>query len=224
MKMKSLVDLNCIVTLTLILITYIADAQYFMEVGEGLYKRDLMEVHLDGTLRLRGSMFYNLDLDRGVTPSGQTLYPILADDPSEQTLLASETRLRVDTSIFPLGSIAIKSRVDLLEYTVLNGSLIGDSPSGRPGTGKERSAESMLRLRWAYGEARTPLGILLAGRMGAHWGLGILSNDGRCDSCDFGDIVDRVAFVSSFLSHLHRRILSDDFLQNLQTQSMFQYQ
>ena len=194
--------MRTLIVLLFVLIADVADAQHFMEVGEGLYKRDEMKIHLNGALRLRGSMLYNLDLDRGITPSGQTLYPILAHDPSEQNLMAAETRLRLDTSIFSKNSVAIKSRVDLLEYTTLNGSLMGDSLSGRPLSGGARSAESAIRLRWAYGEARTPLGVLLAGRMGVHWGLGILSNDGRCEGCDSGAIVDRVAFVSGFLSHL----------------------
>ena len=194
--------MRSLIVLFLVLIADVVDAQHFMEVGEGLYKRDEMKIHLNGALRLRGSMLYNLDLDRGITPSGHTLYPLLAHDPSEQNLMATDTRLRLDTSIFPKGSVAIKSRVDLFEYTALNGSLMGDSLSGRPLTGPGRSLENAIRLRWVYGEARTPLGILIAGRMGVHWGLGILSNDGRCEGCDSGDIVDRVAFVSGFLSHL----------------------
>jgi len=32
------------------------------------------------------------------------------------------------------------------------------------------------------------------GRMGYHWGLGVLHNDGNCLDCDFGDTYDRIAF------------------------------
>ena len=42
----------------------------------------------------------------------------------------------------------------------------------------------------------TPVGILRFGRMGSHWGLGMLRNDGNCLDCDFGDTVDRVQFVT----------------------------
>jgi uncharacterized protein (TIGR04551 family) len=40
------------------------------------------------------------------------------------------------------------------------------------------------------------VGILRFGRMGSHWGLGMLRNDGNCLDCDFGDTVDRVQFVT----------------------------
>jgi uncharacterized protein (TIGR04551 family) len=42
----------------------------------------------------------------------------------------------------------------------------------------------------------TPIGILRFGRMGSHWGLGMLYNDGNCLDCDFGNTVDRVQFVT----------------------------
>src|SRR5207248_5780863 len=34
------------------------------------------------------------------------------------------------------------------------------------------------------------------GRMGSHWGLGMLHNDGNCLDCDNGDTVDRLMFVT----------------------------
>jgi len=48
----------------------------------------------------------------------------------------------------------------------------------------------------------TPFGILAAGRMGAHFGLGIAANGGDCDDCDKGDAADRIAFVSPLAGHL----------------------
>ncbi|HIA01202.1 MAG TPA: TIGR04551 family protein [Myxococcales bacterium] len=176
-------------------------AQDSMKIGDGLHKRDRIEIEVGGSMRLRASLLHNLDLDRGSTPSGQSLYPTLAGNSSEQTLLAAETRLRLDSSIFPMGSIAVKSRIDVFETRSLNSELVGDAPSGRPGVEGQRSTQDAFQVRWAYGEARTPLGVLVAGRTGVHWGLGILTNDGSCDHCDGGDVADRVAFVSSFLSH-----------------------
>ena len=38
-------------------------------------------------------------------------------------------------------------------------------------------------------------GLIAAGRMPNHWGLGILANSGDCIDCDFGDSVDRLMGV-----------------------------
>jgi uncharacterized protein (TIGR04551 family) len=57
-------------------------------------------------------------------------------------------------------------------------------------------------VKRAWGEALTPFGVLAAGRMGAHFGLGISVNGGDCDDCDRGDAADRLAFVTPVLGHL----------------------
>ena len=52
-----------------------------------------------------------------------------------------------------------------------------------------------------------PIGILAAGRMGSHWGLGMLANGGDCLDCDAGDAADRIAFVTPLArSHLRGRV------------------
>jgi uncharacterized protein (TIGR04551 family) len=48
----------------------------------------------------------------------------------------------------------------------------------------------------------TPFGVLAAGRMGAHFGLGMLANGGDCDDCDGGDTADRVAFATPLAGHI----------------------
>jgi uncharacterized protein (TIGR04551 family) len=55
-------------------------------------------------------------------------------------------------------------------------------------------AASTIKVKRAWAEINTPLGELLLGRMGSHWGLGILHNDGNGLDADYGDTVDRVAF------------------------------
>ena len=52
-----------------------------------------------------------------------------------------------------------------------------------------------------WGEVLTPLGILAAGRMGAHWGLGMSANGGDCEECDGGDAADRLALVTPIAGH-----------------------
>src|SRR5262249_34033080 len=57
-----------------------------------------------------------------------------------------------------------------------------------------------IRVKRVWGEVSTPVGILRFGRMGSHWGLGMLHNDGNCLDCDLGDTVDRIQFVAEPVS------------------------
>jgi len=53
-----------------------------------------------------------------------------------------------------------------------------------------------VRIKRAYGEVLTPIGLLSAGRIGSTWGLGMLTNGGDCVDCDSGDAADRIAFAT----------------------------
>ena len=55
-------------------------------------------VKLDGYLRARAEDLYNLDLDRGLTPSGQPLFPVPLGNPSAQALTYADMRLRTDVA------------------------------------------------------------------------------------------------------------------------------
>jgi uncharacterized protein (TIGR04551 family) len=44
--------------------------------------------------------------------------------------------------------------------------------------------------------------VLVAGRMGNQWGLGMLANSGDCLDCDSGDAADRIAFITPLAGHL----------------------
>lgn len=52
-----------------------------------------------------------------------------------------------------------------------------------------------------WGEALTPFGVLAAGRMGSHWGMGLVANGGDCLDCDGVDAVDRIAIVTPLAGH-----------------------
>ncbi|MBI3181434.1 MAG: TIGR04551 family protein [Myxococcales bacterium] len=189
-----------------VLASSLAAASGFEEHGVDLVPRERAEVRLSGYLRARGEDLYNLDLDRGTTPSGRPLYPVPLADPTGQNLTHADARLRTELSIYaPGGSVAVKLRADLLDNLAL-----GADPELSPGYGAAPTPAAsagqrplqLLRLKRAYGEAMTPLGLVAAGRMGAHWGLGILSGGGDCLDCDGGDSADRVAFVTSIAGHL----------------------
>lgn len=174
--------------------------------GEDLYTREKFEVALDGYLRTRGELLHNLDLDRGTTPSGRGLYATPLGDPNGQLLTAADLRVRTDLAVYaPFAAVAVKLRADLIDDLVL-----GSTPSLSPGTGTAPTPATspgqlpttLFRLKRAYAEALTPFGFLSAGRMGSHWGLGLLANGGDCLDCDRGDAADRIAFVTPVLGHL----------------------
>ncbi|NUO51306.1 MAG: TIGR04551 family protein [Polyangiaceae bacterium] len=173
-----------------------ASASGLTDYGSDLRAPDSV-LRFDGYFRTRGALLYNLDLDRGPTPSGQVLFPV----PLERTgqwLTMADMRGRADIGIFaPWGDMAIKSRIDVLDNVAL-----GSAPEGIPAASTTQSTDPWISLRRLYGEVLTPLGLLSVGRMGAHWGLGMLANGGDCLDCDEGDSADRIAFVTPLVGHL----------------------
>jgi uncharacterized protein (TIGR04551 family) len=165
--------------------------------------RDRTTVDLRGHLRIRGESLYNLDLDRGLDPSGQPLFPIPLD--GGQRLDGADLRLRTDLAFHARGTgVAVKARVDVLDNLVLGSTPAvgtGRAPTPAASPGQEPPLDA-VRIERVWGEVLTPVGILAAGRMGAHWGLGMVAHGGDCDDCDGGDAADRIALVSPLGGHL----------------------
>lgn len=177
----------------------VASATGFTDVGQDIHPYDKLDLRLDGYLRLRGEALYDLDLNRGLTPSGSPLFPVSLSDPSKKTLTYGDTRLRTDTTITaPGGSMDVKARIDLLDNVPLGGSADGVPLSST----RYQQDSRALRIKRVYGEVLTPIGLLAAGRMGQQWGLGMVANGGDCDDCDSGDAADRVAFIVPTLGHI----------------------
>jgi len=160
--------------------------------------RDKTEVVVHGALRTRGAYLYNLDLDRGLDAQGKPLFPVPLD--GGQALDAADLRARTDIAIYARGvGVAVKARIDWLDNVALGGD--PDLAGGSPATsGGQRPTTVVVKRAWA--EALTPFGTLAAGRMGAHFGLGIAANGGDCEDCDHGDAADRLAFVTPLAGHL----------------------
>lgn len=183
---------------TLLALAEPARATGFTDVGDDLRRHPTSTVELHGALRLRGEGLYNLDLDRGPTPSGKLLFPVPLGDPKGQWLGVADLRLRLDLSAYTLGGgVAVKVRLDAPDNVAL-----GSDYAGVPAASMTLRPSAPIRLKRAYGEALTPIGLVSAGRMGSHWGLGMLTNGGDCPDCDSGDAADRVALVSPILGHL----------------------
>ena len=159
----------------------LAIAGDFKQVGDDFetYRTSVIEVH--GSFRGRGTGFYNLDLDRGLTPSGEALFPVPIDDPNGQLLTWADMRLRTDVAAYsPVGDVAVKARIDALDNVGF-----GSMPDGPPQTVTSQLGGT-LSVKRAWGEVLTPFGLLSVGRMGSDWGLGMLTNAGDCRQCDSG--------------------------------------
>lgn len=177
-----------------------AHATGWTDVGQDLKPRPRSEAHVEGAFRMRGELLHNLDLDRGLSPSGEPLFPIAEGNPSAQTLTYGDMRLRTDVAFYTAGgSVAIKTRIDVLDNIALGGSAAG-VPSAS--TTQRASGGDALRIKRAYGEVLLPFGVLAAGRMGAHFGLGMISNGGDCADCDSGDAQDRIALITPLVGHI----------------------
>lgn len=166
-------------------------------------KRKLEVFTLDGFFRVRPTLFTKFDL--GKLP-GQELFPRSPRSAAENTQSFATMRLRMEPTFNVSEQVSLK-----LEVLGLDNVVMGSQPDSRyPGDPRnlfgifsesQDAAVDMLedsfKIRRAYGEVKTPVGILRFGRMGSHWGLGMWRNDGTCFDCDFGDTVDRVQFVTN---------------------------
>jgi len=160
--------------------------------------RESTEVVLHGILRARESGLWNLDLDRGLDPSGQPLFPTPLS--GGQLLEVGDIRARTDVAIYARGvGVAVKARVDWLDNVAIGGdpNLRGGSPATTPGQNA-----AIPKVKRAWGEVLTPVGVVAVGRLGAHFGLGMAANGGDCEDCDHGDAADRAALISPLFGHL----------------------
>ncbi len=87
-------------TLALLLAALRAAATGFTDIGQDIARRSDWGVSLDGYLRVRPEALYNLDLDRGLDPSGRPLFPVPLSDPTAQLMTHADMRLRTDLARF----------------------------------------------------------------------------------------------------------------------------
>ncbi|WP_052517907.1 TIGR04551 family protein [Archangium violaceum] len=165
-------------------------------------KRKLEIFTLDGYYRMRPNLYYQFSLNK---PLGSELFP--RPRPTEKTQAFADMRLRLEPTFNISEEVRVKLQLDALDNVILGSSPLSGVDRNfylfdifNDGQVSPRSAINSLKdslmLREAYGEVSTPVGLLRFGRMTAHWGLGVLRNDGNCLECDFGDVVDRVMFVT----------------------------
>ena len=179
-----------------------------------------------GYFRTRLNAFGNYDLDtRGTSPvavpldskhrgNGQQENISMND---EDTHLGANMRFRYQPTLHISESVRIAGSFDVMDNFVL-----GTSPNGlRTNWGADEFfsfngaqpvnsstfGQNAIAVKALYGEADTLIGTFRAGRVPAHWGLGIIYNDGgvykrdqqilegkgwKCIDCDSSDAIDRV--------------------------------
>lgn len=160
------------------------------------------EFRLDGFYRFRGEVYDTLSLDR-------------EDSDSEGVRDFMSHRLRVIPHIRLNSNVHVYVDLDLMDVlkfasnpevlaatgqTRATGETFDEpvalSQSSLPGSDYRES----LVLRRAWAELYTPYVDFKVGRMGNHWGMGLLANDGNCAmTCDNGDTVDRLMVSTSLL-------------------------
>ena len=156
--------------------------------------------------------------------------------PCDDTLSSANMRLRLEPVFNIDEDTSVHVQADVLDNLVLGSTPIGQNLSGvyndstnRPPVGAFsntqgnvvngiNSVSDAIVVKRAWAEVGVPLGILKAGRMPNHWGMGLWANGGGKDPIsgdynyngDYGDTVDRVSFSAQIPgTPLHAMIASD---------------
>jgi uncharacterized protein (TIGR04551 family) len=181
-------------------------AREFLGSAEG-EKRKLEFLQLDGYFRFRSDLLSSLDLNRGADTKGFFLFPRPTSNQTESgTLTNMNARLRLDPTMNVSEEIRVHAQVDILDNVVLGsnpdvlfnaGAMpipLGSRFQVPPSDGWNADRDS-IRVKRAWAEVETPVGLLAFGRQPASWGVGILDNPGDGLDDDLGDNVDRIQFA-----------------------------
>ncbi len=178
-------------------------------------KRKLELVNIDGFLRVRPDLFYKFDMNRGNDAAGYPLIPRSPTSNAERTNAGVNMRFRFEPTINVSEEVRVRAQVDALDnimwgstpdyaysrnaangyYSDRNDFSLFSMGQAVPRSGVNGMQDS-VHVRRVWGEVSTPVGILRFGRMGSHWGTGMLHNDGNGLDSDWGDTVDRVSFTA----------------------------
>ncbi len=173
------------------------------QIHEQKKRLELFEV--DGYYRVRPELFHNLDLRRRTDAIGAQIFPRPLRDPNGKTLADANMRWRLEPTLNVSEDIRLHAQFDLFDNLILGSTPeVGDkrvlyavdSPTQLTSTALKNALLNSVQLKRIYGEVNTPIGQFFFGRMGSHWGLGMLANSGNCVDCDYGDTVDRFMFVA----------------------------
>ncbi len=182
------------------------------EAVENLKQRvNLFQPH--GYFRLRGEFFHGMTLGRGPDPAGNYLFPgpfIGAPPGSSQS--DANMRFRFAPTLQVSEDLSIHFMADMLDNVLVGSSPVTDKyldPFTPLSVMSTQRASSVVNVKRVWGRVNTALGELDFGRMGYHWGLGVLHNDGNCLDCDYGDTYDRIAFSPREFKGHHFTLMFD---------------
>jgi len=150
-------------------------------------------LQISGYLRTRGDLFDNFTLKRAKDPDGYYLWPLSASGGLGGTQTSANMRLRLEPTLNVSDQVRVLGQLDVLDNLVLGSSPERDQPFGVvPMAGAQAATSDAIRVKRAWGEVQTPVGLVSFGRMPSQWGLGILSHAGGGLDDDRGDSVDRL--------------------------------
>src|SRR5688572_18616347 len=203
-------------------------------------------LEIDGYFRLRTDWFKNfhlgfLDRARDGSDLGGAPFPralgctsAITTAPCEN-LSSGNMRLRLEPTINLDEGTSVHLQADVLDNLVLGSTPTGSDlgtytasnlpPLGafgntqQPPVAGENSDRDSITIKRAWAEIAIPLGILKAGRMPNHWGMGMNHNGGGKDpiagtyntDADYGDTVDRVSFSAQIPGTPLRAMLAADW-------------
>ncbi len=157
-----------------------------------------------GLFRFRPEMLVGADLGAGTSSVPAPIGLTTGVQPDATALTWASIRLRYEPTMFIASNLEIHLGLDALDNYVLGShpaaagradlvtDLLGDSQSP-PSSGDVGWKDALIvRQAWMRWNAFDTID-LRAGRMLDHYGLGIYRNDGACEDCDFGSVVDRIA-------------------------------
>lgn len=172
---------------------------------------EAVEVRLDGIYRVRAELYDTLSLDKEHEETEGVRHFL-----RQRLRLVPHLRINPNVHVF-------------IDFDVLDALRFGASPEVLAATGQlqengepfdepvpfsgsvlpgEDYRESLF-VRRAWAEIYTPYVDFKVGRMSSHWGMGLLANDGNCDTCDYGDIVDRVMVSTSAIDPVRLSLAVD---------------
>jgi uncharacterized protein (TIGR04551 family) len=182
-------------------------------------KRKLELVTFDGYLRMRPDLFWRFDLGSGNDSQGYSLWPRNPNSADDRTNVGVNMRFRFEPTINVSEEVRIRTQIDALDNIVWGSTPdYAFSRNGGAGYWNDRndfsifsqtqtaprsginSLNDSIMMKRVWGEVSTPVGILRFGRMGSHWGIGMLHNDGNGIDNDWGDTVDRISFTAEPLA------------------------
>ena len=197
-------------------------------------KRKLELVTFDGYLRVRPDLFYKFDMNRDIDRAGYSLFPRSSSSLTERTQAGVNMRFRFEPTINVSEEVRVRAQVDALDNLIWGSTPdYAYSRNGDNGYWADRnefsifsasqttqrsginSVQDSIAVKRVWGEVSTPVGILRFGRMGAHWGLGMLHNDGNGIDNDWGDTVDRVSFTAEPLPGFYVTPMMDFNIEGL---------